>query len=235
MNVFKTLYTLLAEQEKKVALLEIAEQDKSLEKMKLDFLRDIKSYIMQFDWLMQERTKQRINYYLVHHCDVQQTAIHYNVAPNTIHVAISYASNKLTNVINKNTLNSIKACTDIDHLQELMLTFYTHADWVKLEQLFLKGIIPYLPKLSWQRSRPLETCKSELIFLATLATINFEVILSNYDASNLAYIISILQQSNLSAERTQLLSLFRGEFTDNDGKPLPIKEQVQQCLSNLAR
>lgn len=235
MNVFKTLYTLLAEQEKKVALLEIAEQDTLFENMKLDFLQDIKSYIMQFDWLTQERTKQRIKYYLVHHCDVQQTATYYNVAPNTIHVAISYASNKLTNVVNKNTLNSIKACTDIDHLQELMLTFYTHVNWIKLEQLFLKGIIPYLPQPSWQQSRPLETCKSELVFLATLATINFEVILSNYDASNLAYIISILQQSNLSAERTQLLSLFRGEFTDKDGKPLPIKEQVQQCLSNLAR
>lgn len=235
MNVFKALYTTLAEQEKKVALLEIAEQDKSLEKMKLDFLRDIKSYIMQFDWLTQERTKQRIKYYLVHHCDIQQTAAYYNVAPNTIHVAISYASNKLTNIINKNTLKSIRACNDIDYLQDLMLTFYTQADMVKLEQLFLNGIVPYLPQPSWQQSKPLETCKSELVFLATLSTINFESVLSNYDASNLAYIISILQQSNLSAERTQLLSLFRGEFTDNDGKPLPIKQQVQQCLSNLAR
>ena len=89
MNAFKELAFSVQQVKKNLLTNQEQQIDSLFEEKKLEALYEIKSYVLEMDWITQKRTKERIQFYLKNQCSISKTAEHYKTQHNTIQVGMS--------------------------------------------------------------------------------------------------------------------------------------------------
>ena len=198
------------------ALSGVIDSDESYEFLadKLTLLDEIIEYIESYEWIKQDKVKNRINFFIESGFDYDLYCKTYKVSYESARNSSKYAYKLLEQKLGENTLDLIKKGL----LDEARAAFYARTGKIKKEKYIIQSLIEILPDSEFTAGISLADCRNELTILYNMSMwrLNFYKYRMNKD--NMAYVLHLLEGNSKRADlfRPPLIAFLTNQMTYED-------------------
>lgn len=208
-NVFRHLKNAIEHVREQVEVFKRDPKFHQQELYKLNALNEIKDYVYGCSWLTNEKTKLRVQNFLIHDLNYKKVASLLNTSQNALEVTISYANKIVKEKIGENTIQLI-----LDgYVDTAMTQFRISVGRYNVMGLVLTEILGMLPEGELLPNISVADCKQELVFLKTLTYKNISDVLDRLSKERLTFLRYVLESndSDYSFHRDMIARYLSGE------------------------